>query len=194
MRETRRGVNNKQERTTTFPVLMRFAQRDFFVFPSAYKVILKRSPSLPVLSSSTSIKIFAFHMFRDLDKRRRRRFISSRSFIFFFIFFSFKLISYTTSIHFKFHLQIREGFSCLNAYSVCIRVGVGFFYQFYVFLFALTPSSIIHPDPFGASVVLGAVDFHLAIKQPFAINFPTTSASYGGKRKLLGEQAKKKWN
>ena len=103
---------------------MRFAQRDFLFFSSAFKVILKRSPLLPVLSSSPSINIFAFHMFRDLDKRRHRRFISSHSFIYFSYSFSFKLISYTTNIHLKFHLQIQEGFSCPNAYSV-YRRGLG---------------------------------------------------------------------
>lgn len=150
-------------------------------------MIIERSTSLPVLSSSTSINIFAFHMFRDLDKRRRRRFISSRSF---YIFISFKLISYTTSIHFKFHLQTREGFSCLNAYSVVRRGWDWILLSVLCFPFSTHPRQHIQ-DPFGASV-LGAVDFHLAIKQPFAINFHTTSARNSGKRKLLGGQAKEK--
>lgn len=82
------------------------------------------------------------------------------------------------------HLVIREGFSCLNASSVFVGEGLDSFISFMFFLrffFAVLHSSPPPPravipltDPFGASV-LGAVDFHLAIKQPFAINFHTTS-------------------
>lgn len=116
-------------------------------------------------------------MFRDLDKRQPScRFISS---LFFLIFFSFKLIfqhnkTYTQHL-FSFIRLCKKVFHVL----MLVRFSRGFFYQFYAFFFLLFGVGkiplVLH--------VPSAVDFHLAIKQPFAINFHTTTNDVHAKSK-----------
>ena len=88
---------------------------------------------------------------------------------FFRIFSSFKLIFSTQqNIHstsHQFHSLMQEGFSCLNAPLVFMGI-----------LLSVLCFSFFHlRGKIPLVLVLDAVDFHLAIKQPFAINFHTTT-------------------
>lgn len=59
-----------------------------------------------------------------------------------------------------------------------------FFYQFPFFARLCNPLQRHIPTSLWCFSVLVAVDFHLAIKQPFAINFPTTSTERSDPWKL----------
>lgn len=103
-----------------------------------------------------------------ISANRRVGFISS---LFFSHLFSFKLIFQHNKTYTR-HL-ISSICLCKKVFHVLmlLRFSRGFFYQFYAFFLF----SSFFRGKIPLVLVLGAVDFHLTIKQPFAINFHTTT-------------------